>query len=210
MNITVIGASSGIGLLVVKQALDKGYQVTTLSRRTQSLPAHTALSAISGSATSVTDVKRAISKADAVIVTIGKSSDKQPSLFSDTGRALIAAATELHTRVPFLAITGFGAGESHPYNPLWVKLVMNTILKKEYEDKTRFEKMLADSSLCWEIVRPGLLTNRSWTGQYQVVPELYKGMKVSSISRADVADFLLRQAENPTLLHKYVALTYSR
>jgi hypothetical protein len=33
-------------------------------------------------------------------------------------------------------------------------------------------------------------------------------MKVRAISRADVAHFMVSQAENPTYLRKYPALTY--
>jgi putative NADH-flavin reductase len=204
MNITIIGSSSGIGLLTVKQALAKGHHVTTLSRSVQTLPAHPSLATISGSATSTADLIKATTHAAAVIICIGQSKARQATLFTDTGRALIA----LQLKIPIIIITGFGAGDSQPYNSFLFRLILGTMMKKEYADKTQMENMLAGSQLQWEIVRPGMLTNGPLTGKYQSISQLYRGMKVKPISRADVADFLLSQAEHPTLLHQYVTLTY--
>ena len=204
MNITIIGASSAIGLLTVKQALAKGHHVTTLSRSIQTLPTHSSLIKISGNATVAADLKKATANAEAVIITIGQSKNKQATLFTDTGRALI----QLQLKMPVIIVTGFGAGDSQPYNSFLFRLIINMMMKKEYADKTQMENMLAGSQLQWEIVRPGMLTNGPFKGKYQSISGLYRGMKMKPISRADVADFLLSQAEHPTLLHKYVALTY--
>lgn len=204
MNITIIGASSGIGLLTVKQALEKGHHVTTLSRNIDTLPEHPSLTKVSGSATSSTDLKKVTAQADIIIITIGQHKNKQIALFAETGKALI----HLQLKVPVLIVTGFGAGESKPYNQLLFRLIIGTMLKKEYEDKTNMEKMLAGSSLKWQIVRPGMLTNGPITEKYKVMSELYRGMKVKNISRADVAHFLLRQAESPAMIHQYITLTY--
>jgi len=57
-------------------------------------------------------------------------------------------------------------------------------------------------------VRPGRLTNGTMTGHYRVLDNLVEGMRVGAISRADVAHFMVAQAENPTYLGKYPALTY--
>jgi hypothetical protein len=59
----------------------------------------------------------------------------------------------------------------------------------------------------WEIVRPGRLTNGAMKAHYRVMDSLTKGMKVGSISRADVAHFMVSQAERPTYQGKYLALT---
>jgi putative NADH-flavin reductase len=45
------------------------------------------------------------------------------------------------------------------------------------------------------------------TGRYRMFDDLVKGMKVGAISRADVAHFMVAQAEHPTYLGKYVGLT---
>lgn len=207
MKITIIGASAGVGLLAVQQALARGHAVTALARSPIPLPDHPQLTKVTGSATSVADLKNVLAGAEAVLVTVGTKKKNATPLFTDTGTALLQAAAELNLTAPVLLITGFGAGASGRYLNWLMQLVVRRLLKTEYEDKTRLEELLAHSSLRWEIVRPGRLTNGPRMPAYQVLPQLYEGIKVSSIARANVADFLLREAENPTLLYQCPALT---
>ena len=69
------------------------------------------------------------------------------------------------------------------------------------------EEMITKSSLKWEIVRPGVLTDKPLTEKYRIETKLDKGIGIGNISRADVADFLVKQAENPTELGKYSSLS---
>ncbi len=139
MNITIIGASAGTGLPTVQQALEKGHQVTAMSRNTASIPDHMLLTKINGSATSVIDLKNAIRGAEAVIITIGARGKKQTTLFADTARALLTATADLQLTAPVMVVTGFGSGDSGPYLswPMW--LVVKILLKSQTEDKTRLE-----------------------------------------------------------------------
>ena len=207
MKITIIGASAGVGLLTVQQALEKGHQVTALSRNTAPIPDQARLTKINGNATVVADVKKVLAGAEAVIITIGTKDKTVTTLYTDTAKAVIAAATDLRLTAPILAITGFGIGDSSQYLNLLMWFVIKVLLKKQSEDKARLEQLFAQSGLSWEMVRPGILSDGPLTKTYQVLPKLYRGMKIWKIARADVADFLLREAESPTQLHQCPALT---
>jgi putative NADH-flavin reductase len=207
MNITVIGASAGIGRAVVALALSRGHTVTALARNPEPLPEHPRLRKLPGDATSVAALRAAVGGAEAVIITIGARGRKTPELFVRTGQALLQAAAETGLTAPVLVVTGFGAGASRAYLNLFMRAVIGLLLPAEYADKTRLEELLAASPLRWQIVRPGMLTNGPATGRYRVLPDLQPGLGIRRLSRADVADFLLRQAEHPTLLGKYPALS---
>jgi hypothetical protein len=56
-------------------------------------------------------------------------------------------------------------------------------------------------------VRPGFLTNGPRTGVYRAITDL-TGVTAGKISRADVADFILNQLENPSLFKRTPLLTY--
>ncbi|WP_343609193.1 NAD(P)H-binding protein [Chryseobacterium oranimense] len=58
-----------------------------------------------------------------------------------------------------------------------------------------------------EIVRPGMLTNDRNLSSYKILKDLSKGMKVGKISRANVAEFLIGEAEEPRMLNQFVTLT---
>jgi len=89
-----------------------------------------------------------------------------------------------------------------------MRMLFTLLLKKVYADKSEQERVITSGYPRWEIVRPGRLTNGAMTSRYRVLDHLVEGMRVSAIARSDVAHFMLAQAEHPTYLGKYVALTY--
>jgi putative NADH-flavin reductase len=84
-------------------------------------------------------------------------------------------------------------------------LPFQVVFGRAYDDKSRQERLILDSSLEWTIVRPGVLTGGSRTGDYQVLEDP-REWRNGIISRANVADFLVRQIEDQSLLRKAVVL----
>ena len=208
MKITVIGASAGVGLQVTRLALERGQEVTTLSRRTVPLPDHPKLKRVQGSVTNPSDVQAAVEGADAILVTLGVKSPFATTLFSDSALILLRVLQDTDSTATLIVLTGFGTGDSWGYNSLPMKLLFTLLLKKVYADKSEQERIIAEAYPRWEIVRPGRLTNGTMTGRYHMLDHLVEGMRVGAISRSDVAHFMVTQAEQPTYLGKYVALTY--
>ncbi|MFN7928723.1 MAG: NAD(P)H-binding protein [Blastocatellia bacterium] len=208
MNIAIIGASAGVGLCCVELALQRGHHVTTLSRSIASLPNHPQLDRLQGSATNLPELKNAIAQADAVIVALGTGkSTKATTLYTEAAHKLIRAQQDLQLTIPFVILTGFGAGESAQYQGFFMRMFFKLLLESVYKNKTEMEEMIAESNLNWIIARPGVLTNKPLSGRYRVETKYYQGMKIGSIARYDVADFLVSQAEHPTLLKTYPALS---
>ena len=208
MKVAIIGASAGVGLEATRLALQQGHEVTTLSRRIDPLPDHPKLKRVQGSSTSPQDVRAALEGSDAILVTLGTgSSSKATTLYSESARVLLQVLRETSSNVPLIVLTGFGAGESWSYNSLPMKILFNLLLKAVYADKSEMERLIAAGYPRWEIVRPGRLTNGKMTGRYRVQDKLIKGMRVGAIPRTDVAHFMVTQAESPTYLGKYPALS---
>jgi putative NADH-flavin reductase len=208
MKTAIIGASAGIGLQTTRLALERGHDVTTLSRRVVPHPDHAKLNRVQGSATNPSDVRAAVEGTDAILVMLGVKSPFATTLFSDSARILLQVLKEKGSSPTLIVLTGFGAGDSWSYNSFPMKLLFTLLLKAVYADKGEQERLIAGGYSRWEIVRPGRLTNGALTGHYRVLDELMEGLKVGGISRADVAHFMVAQAENPTYLGKYPALTY--
>ena len=209
MKITIIGASAGVGLATTKRALERHHDVTTLARSEIALPASNHLTTLKGSATSKADLTEAIRGSEAVIVALGTGkSMKQTTLYSDFARVLVEVAQELKFSAPIIVLTGFGAGESAQYHDNFImRMFFKFLLKDVYDDKSIMEKTITESNLNWIIVRPGLLKDLPLTEQYRVEERLFKGMKIGPIGRADVADFMVKQAENPSHVRQYPALS---
>jgi hypothetical protein len=132
---------------------------------------------------------------------------KTTTLFSDFAKLIVEIHRETKINVPFIFVTGFGAGESKNYVPWLVKMFLKYMLKDVYADKTKMEEIITASDLNWTVVRPGRLLDKGLTEKYRVENKLFKGINIGGINRADVADYLIKQAENQTALKKYIGIS---
>lgn len=208
MKISIIGASAGLGLATLNRALDLGHQVTTLSRRPIMQPISTQITKIRGDALKEADLKLAIKDADAILVTLGTNGKiKATTLFSQFAKLIVKINEEEKINAPIIIVTGFGTDPCVKYIQWYLKLPFKILLGRVYKDKTLMEDIIANSSLKWEFVRPGVMNNKPVSEMYRVETMLFPSIKIRTISRNDVADYIVKEAVNQTNIHKYVAIT---
>jgi putative NADH-flavin reductase len=204
-KLLIIGASRGIGLETVKAALRDGHKVRALARSAASIPIENAeLEKLSGNALDNDTVKNALEGVDVVIQTLGvdmslRAIIEPTTLFSRSTRILVDAMKAAGVN-RLVALTGLGAGDSRGHGGLlYDGVIFPLLLKRVYDDKDVQEWIIRSSGLDWTIVRPGLLTSGPAVGRYRVlsVPQEWR---FGVISRADVADFLVRQVDDRTLI----------
>ena len=204
-KVLVIGASRGVGLETVRAALRAGHSVRAMSRSAAGIPIQdTNLEKVSGDALDRDTIRNALQDVDVVIQTLGV--DFAPrlifegtSLFSQSTRVLVDAMKAAGVK-RLVSVTGLGAGDSRGHGGLlYDAVVFPLLLKRVYDDKDVQEWIIRSSGLDWTIVRPGLLTNRPATGRYRVLTAS-KDWRFGAISRADVADFLVRQINDRALI----------
>jgi uncharacterized protein YbjT (DUF2867 family) len=102
-------------------------------------------------------------------------------------------------------VTSLGVGDSREQVSAEFRQAMDTVLQPIIAAKTEQERLIRASGLDWTIVRPGGLSDGPRTGDYRsgTDPTLIAGL----ISRADVAEFVLRQLSDTTYLHRCPAVT---
>lgn len=207
-NITIIGASAGVGLASVKRALELGHRVTALARGKIRIKEGFNLNSIEGSALNEADLKRAIQGADAILVTLGTGNNTSATtLYSDFTKVLLDIHAKEPILVPVIILTGFGCGDSRPYLVWFVRPIFGLILDKVYADKALMESTIARSDLRWEFVRAGILTNKPRSENYRIETALHPRMHIRRISRADVADYMVNEASAERNIGQYPALT---
>ncbi len=204
-RVLIIGASKGIGLETTRQALEAGHRVRAFSRSAMAGGvASPNLEKRRGDALDGRDIAAALDGMDVVIQTLGVSSlgelFRPVSLFSDATRTLVGAM-EARAVKRLIAVTGFGAGDSRDRIACVQRLPFLMVFGRAYADKSVQERLIKDSSLDWTIARPGILTNGRRTGHYRILDEPSQ-WRNGTISRADVADFLVRQIEDRSFLRK--------
>ncbi len=210
MNLTIFGASRGIGYEVLTQALEDDFKVTVLLRKPEKLQInHDNLAIIKGDFLDYLSVKETVKEADAIVVSVGTIPSWKPvTLFSTGTRHLLQAIYE-GSRTPLvLTVTGIGAGDSRGHGSFFYnKLFQPMLLKRMYEDKDRQEAILMQAYKKWIIVRPGMLTNGKQIGSYRILTN-YKNIRGGKISRADTAHFILTQIKQPSYIGKTPLLIY--
>jgi len=202
MRLLIIGASKGIGLETVRQALEAGHHVRALARSAEEMAlSDPNLEKVNGDALKPEDLEAALIEVNVVIQTLGVGLGdlfRLVHLFSDATRALIAAMQVKGVK-RLICVTGFGAGDSRASISCLQRLPFEIVFRRAYEDKSLQERLVKASGLDWTIARPGVLTDGPRTGRYRILSEPSQ-WRNGMISRADVADFLVRQIENQAYL----------
>jgi uncharacterized protein YbjT (DUF2867 family) len=210
-TVLIIGASRGIGLETVKAALQAGHSVRALARSARRIPVdHPRLEKMAGDALEMTTVKSALTGVDVVTQSLGISGGPEIILeptrfFSTATRVLVTAMEEAQVK-RLICVTGFGAGDSRGHGGFLYSAAFHLLLGRLYEDKDVQERIVRRSKLDWVIVRPVILTNGSKTNAYRALVDPRR-WRCGFISRADVADFLVKQIDGDAFLHKTPVLT---
>jgi putative NADH-flavin reductase len=209
MKIAIIGASRGIGGELLKAAIEEGHEVTALVRDPAKLNANIpGLKVIKGDILDPSSVAAAIAGQEAICVCIGIPPTRKPVDVFSRGTQNILSAIGKESNQKLILVTGIGAGESKGHGGFFYDLILNPLLlATNYADKDRAESIVKASHIDWLIVRPGFLTNDPRTGKYRVIDNL-SGVTAGKISRADVADFILKQLASPTHFGKTPLLMY--
>src|SRR5690606_4656089 len=113
-------------------------------------------------------------------------------------RATVAAMRERGVR-RLVCLSTLGAGESRAnLNFVWKHLMFGLLLRAAYADHQRQEQVVRESGLDWTLVRPSAYTDGPHTGAYRYGFGPEATDLTLKVSRADVADALLRALADPS------------
>jgi putative NADH-flavin reductase len=221
MRLVIFGPTGGTGRRLVERAIAEGHEVTAFVRNPSRMGArHQRLRVVVGDAFNPEKVREAVAGNEAVISVLGSrqpSNPLRPLRPGDpngpvsVGSANIIAAMKEHGLRRFVCQTAWGVGESKK-NPgfagaFFMKVLVPPLLRDEYAEKEAQEKLVRESDLEWIIIRPMILTNGPWTNDYRVGLDLKPGRR-PYVSRADVADFLMRRLADDSFVGRAPAIGY--
>lgn len=219
MRITVFGATGGVGRLVVARALAGGLDVTAVVRDPSTLP--------DGVRGVTADLRNAdpmvlasvVRGSDAVLSCLGPRSRVEVGIAEMGATAITAAMAAAGARRLVVISAGPIATVASPARPAPPRhdpgdgfLIRNLaaplvklVFRRQYADLARMEDVVRASELDWTIVRPPRLTDKPATSHYRTaVGRNVRGGR--SVSRADVAQLMLRVLNEPETIGQAVGI----
>ena len=153
-------------------------------------------------------VEEAVIGHEAAICILGSGKKLSGNVRSQGTKNIIQALEQAGVK-RFICQSTMGTGESWGnLNFYWKYIMFGFILRKVFADHQIQEEYVRHSNLDWTIIRPGAFIDGTLTGKYR---HGFSGSDRTSsltISRPDVADFILKQLNDNTYLSKAASLSY--
>jgi putative NADH-flavin reductase len=209
MNIVVFGASRGVGLQVVKQALESGHRVTAFVRSPEKFEMiHSNLTVFKGDSMDAAAVEKAIAGHEAVISALGPTRPPVPHMMEESAKNIVAGMKKHGVR---RLVSTTGAGVRQPEDqPKFVDhligFLLNLLSKDVVLDSAENVKVIQASGLDWTVVRFPRLMDGEHTRKYQV--GFVSRESGTQLSRADGADFVLKELTERKWLRKLPLVSY--
>ena len=207
MRVVIVGASGGCGAQLVTQAKERGHEVTAVVRSTNKWKAPAGVKVIVGALTSPAILREALRGQDVVLSALGLrlpgiapwAKPEVPDFLTKSTPALIEAMKAENIK-RLIAISAGGVGDSNEKVPGVFRIfIKTTALRHAYAELEVMERLLLQSGLDVCICRPTGLTDGPRTGQAKVC-STFQGR--ATISRADVAAWMLDELEKPSFAQK--------
>jgi len=202
MNLFILGATGGIGQHLLHVALERGHQVTAYVRSPQKIEfTHERLKTVQGDVFNADQMARSMVGHDAVLSAFGPLTVLSSTLRREFGRTLAAAMRKSGVHRTEIVSAAFLFRDLGVFS-LFLRA---TLFRQMAPDMAGMEAEVCQSDLAWTIVRPPRLTNGPARHSYRIADgNLPKGGFL--ISRADVAHFMIGEAENPTHVKQIVGV----
>lgn len=198
MRVTIFGASGAIGRHVLDASLEAHHTITALARDPAALSgiggAH--LRVIEGDIANGEDVAAAIAGSEAVISTVGPTSNTpdQVALFGAWAQHLVAGM-QGHGVQRLVLLSGAAVevpGYAKTLGDRIASAAVRLFARHVVTAKQREFEIVSASDLDWVAARPPGVVDGPRTGRYRAGMDLRLGPR-SRVTRADLADFLVAQ-----------------
>lgn len=196
-TIALFGATGKTGRRVLERALAAGHRVRALVRDPAKLgEAHPALTVIRGDVTDPAAVSEAVEGADVVLSLFGQVKGSPKTLQTEGTRVIVDAMRRAGVR-RIVTLSGGGLRDAQDRPKAAdrvIRLALKALAGHVLADAEGHLEVLRASGLDWTVVRGPRLTEEPGVGRYR---QGWVGVGTgTSISRDDLADFILTQVDD--------------
>lgn len=212
MNVTIFGATGGVGSKVVEELRSRGHSVTAYVRNPGKVPADwgDTVTVVTGELSDTAAVDRAVQGAEAVISALGPSMDhKTTGLPLVDGTRTIITAMQQHGVRRYVGIATPSVLDPRE-TPTWQtrlsSFMAKTFLRRAYDELLGMSDIVMTSGLDWTIVR--FLAPKNGPVKGNVRHGFYGQTDLGfNITRADIAAFVAAEIDDNRYLKAAPAIS---
>lgn len=216
MKVFLLGATGSSGYEILKKLVRDGYAVKALVRNPAKLnlaeieqAQEGQIEVVKGSVFESGKLEAHFKGCEVIISALGTGTkNSYTEIYSEGGRNILNAMRAAGIRKLITITSGLVDLSDPSTDNFFLNRIIRPNFNKVYYDQTRWETILDETKdIDWICVRPPYLTNKAFTGKYRVkakhCPE--GGRK---ISRADLADFIVRQINSDEFINQKPVIAY--
>ncbi len=197
--VLLIGATGATGRQIIAKAREAGVELRVMARDPEKL-AGVSCAVVQGDVLDPVSLRRAARGVRAVVSALGTPLLLRGpvTLLSEGTRNMVRAMESECPGARLLCVTGMGAGDSRGHGGfLYDRVILPLLLGRIYADKDRQEQVVMQSRLDWTVIRPAMLTDADATHAWREITSWSEQARMTRISRADVAEFIVREVNTP-------------
>ncbi len=206
MKIAILGSTGFLGKILLKKALEAGYEIKTLVRNPEKLGEfRDKVEYIQGNIFKADDIERTVSGTKAVLSTVGppQKNPEDPEKYKKAMEDLVAILEKknimrlIHTGG---AVHPGGNNENWSTGRILLRLFLNIFAKPILEAKHLEWEVLKESNIDWTLVRPPKITKGESKNKKVIADE--KNLASTKINVEDLASFILDQIVSENWIKK--------
>ncbi|MBK7225059.1 MAG: NAD(P)H-binding protein [Saprospiraceae bacterium] len=205
MNITIFGGTGATGLILIEKALATGHTVTAFARTPSKISIqHNNLKIVKGDLTELNKLEEAIKGADKVISILGPTQKTKGLVIADGIKNIIEIMKKNGVkRLIATATPSFkDNNDKFQFGFAFGIFMIKAFIKDSYNNIVLTGKYISESDLDWTIVRLPMLSGKPASGKINAGYTGDGTISLFSLSRGDLADFLLQQLNDKKWIHK--------
>ncbi len=200
-KIAILGANGKAGKFLVKEALDKGYQVKILTRNSNNIKiTNENIEIISGDARDFASIRKLLKGCGAVINAVGQPKNES-YIFSTVTKHILEAMKEFKIK-RYIVISGGSLNVTGDQKGIVNKIgatLFKVFLSKMMQDKYKELQIIQSSEVDWTIVRLPFVIEGNGIGR---INESLVDMPGIKIQNSDIAPFVIKQINSDRYVGK--------
>ena len=200
-KIAILGANGKAGKFLVKEALDKGYQVKILTRNSNNIKiTNENIEIISGDARDFASIRKLLKGCGAVINAVGQPKNES-YIFSTVTKHILEAMKEFEIK-RYIVISGGSLNVTGDQKGIVNKIgatLFKVFLSKMMQDKYKELQIIQSSKVDWTIVRLPFVMEGNGIGRINKSLVDMPGIKIQN---SDIAPFVIKQINSDRYVGK--------